>query len=426
MKKTLIIILTITFFITSCNEEFIDPTRPVEEVVFSTRDGIVGAANGLQYLWTSNRTSNVYNVITANGFTTKELRLMNAGNNSEGDLEIGNNSIPTNNSIVRSLWTQCFVIKLQSEKILNKIDILNVEVEKATVFTHASLLKAMSLITLIQFYEKIPLKSEKNATFNTRQEVINTSIDLLKATEPYLDKATGFKGLINNSINYKNTVYAMLARTYLMNGDYDNALIYAEKVNLNVKSVFIYDLINTNPIADISIITNNVFQPINRTLGLPPDLAPNISDKRLDFYLKSDVNPVRAAGFFDTTTKSIPLYLPGEMILIKAEVYARKNLFPEAIAELNKVLTKVAANDIYGIGAELPPYNDAITKTAILTEIYKNRCIEMYMSGLKLEDSKRFERPGAGTNNAERNRNWYPYPEMERNNNPNTPANPEI
>ncbi|MEG1229231.1 MAG: carbohydrate-binding protein SusD, partial [Flavobacterium sp.] len=78
------------------------------------------------------------------------------------------------------------------------------------------------------------------------------------------------------------------------------------------------------------------------------------------------------------------------------------------------------------IGANLAPYAGALTKPAILTEIYRNRCIEMYMSSLKLEDSRRFDRPGAGTAGAERNRNWYPYPDSERNNNTNTPPDPAI
>lgn len=114
------------------------------------------------------------------------------------------------------------------------------------------------------------------------------------------------------------------------------------------------------------------------------------------------------------------------MMLIKAEGYARKDNLSQAIIELDKVLTKTAAADTYGIGANLAPYTGAVTKPAILTEIYRNRCIEMYMSSLKLEDSRRFERPGAGTDGAERNRNWYPYPDSERNNNTNTPPDPAI
>jgi hypothetical protein len=48
------------------------------------------------------------------------------------------------------------------------------------------------------------------------------------------------------------------------------------------------------------------------------------------------------------------------------------------------------------------------------------------MLGLALEDSRRFGRPGPGTPNAERSRNFYPYPQQERDGNPNTPADPTI
>jgi hypothetical protein len=41
------------------------------------------------------------------------------------------------------------------------------------------------------------------------------------------------------------------------------------------------------------------------------------------------------------------------------------------------------------------------------------------MSGLKLEDMRRFGRP-----EAERKRNFFPYPFSERDNNPNTPDDP--
>jgi hypothetical protein len=46
------------------------------------------------------------------------------------------------------------------------------------------------------------------------------------------------------------------------------------------------------------------------------------------------------------------------------------------------------------------------------------------MSGFRLEDSRRFNRPGPGAANAERNRNFYPYPDQERLLNPNTPPDP--
>ena len=58
--------------------------------------------------------------------------------------------------------------------------------------------------------------------------------------------------------------------------------------------------------------------------------------------------------------------------------------------------------------------------------MYKQRSAELYLSGQRLEDSRRFGRPAPPANLAERSRNFYPYPQQERVNNPNTPADPAI
>ncbi|HET6724097.1 MAG TPA: RagB/SusD family protein, partial [Chitinophagaceae bacterium] len=85
-----------------------------------------------------------------------------------------------------------------------------------------------------------------------------------------------------------------------------------------------------------------------------------------------------------------------------------------------KVVTKTPASDIFGVGADLPPLV-ALTQPQILDQIYKHRSIELYMSGLKLEDMRRFQR-----STTERTRNLLPYPFLERDNNPNTPPDPSF
>lgn len=405
---------------TSCNEEFVDPTQPSQEDILNSRDGLIGAANGLQQLWSTTRLSPVYTIITANGFTTKELRLINAGNADEGELSIGGTFLTSKNGLTNNLWSQCLVIKSESQKIIDNIDVITVENEKASVFVHASIFKAMALGTLIQFFESVPIKTMVNAPFNSRAEVLDETIATLKATEPYLTNANGFTGLVTG-IKYKNTVNALLARYYLMSGKFTEALQYADLVDLTSKSTFNYDAVSNNPIAFNSILTNNVYQPLDRTFGLPSGLEPTNADNRIDFYITAGSNPTTAAGFFNSNTKAIPVFLPGEILLIKAEAYARQtpNMLTEAKIELDKVLTKIAANDAFGIGANLPAYSGTMDQPSILTEIYRNRCIELYMSGLKFEDSRRFNRP-----TTERNRNWYPYPDSEKFNNTNTPADP--
>jgi hypothetical protein len=228
-------------------------------------------------------------------------------------------------------------------------------------------------------------------------------------------------------IELANTLQALKARYLLFSGDYVGALAAANAVDLAVKSTMNFDAVTPNPIFTVSTSTNNVFQVLDSTFGLPPALAPDAGDQRIPFYMT--VNPTiaprwRINGFASSLSSSWPIYLPSEMTLIKAECYARQappNLV-NAIIELNKIRTKTAGTDPFGLGANTAVYAGAVNQTAILTEIYRQRCIELYMQGFKLEDSRRFERPM--TPNVEKRRNFFPYPFRERDNNPNTPADP--
>jgi hypothetical protein len=117
------------------------------------------------------------------------------------------------------------------------------------------------------------------------------------------------------------------------------------------------------------------------------------------------------------------------MLLIRAEAYARKNDLTDAVTELNKVRTSTAAaaTTLTGLplsppGAGLPAYSGPLASEAILLDIYRNRLIELAYQGFRLSDSRRFGRPGPGTPGAERNRNFFPYPRVERENNSSTPA----
>ena len=413
-------------FFTSCDEEFLDPTRPSEEDVFSSRDGLVGVANGLQSRFSVGRQSPYgYALITANGFTTGEFGIQQAGNLDEVAMYAGSGEVLPNNGIVSNIWAQSLIINSEAQKVINNISRIGSPVEKASILAHASIFKALALGNLIQYFEKVPIATTKNASFNTRAEVLAEVIRTLKSTESTLSSATGFVGLVGN-INYTNTVNALLARFYLMSGDLDNAFTYATLVNLNVKSNFVFDAVNNNAIAATAFLVANNYQPVGRSLGLPTALQPVAADGRINFYINpiSTPNAVKGAGFWDNVSKSVPVYLPGEMILIRAEVLARKSQFVPAVTEINRILQKTAAADAWGVGANLPAYSGALDQASLLTEIYRNRCIELFMSGLKLEDTRRFGRPAAGTAGAERNRNWYPYPDSERFNNSNTPPNP--
>jgi hypothetical protein len=238
-------------------------------------------------------------------------------------------------------------------------------------------------------------------------------------------------------------VKALLARYYNMLAKlpgvaYDDAagtkaLAAANAVTLSAKSVFNFsEASNTiNPIGE-QILTVNVYGVIDSALGLRNGLQPDLSDGRLAFYLtrstvyNPNTNVLTAKGFVNSKTAAFPVYLPGEMTLIKAEIYARKNDLTNAKAELDNILTKAPTADPFGVGANQPAYSGAMDQSSLLQEIYRQRRIELFMQGFELEDSRRFERPAPETANEERNRTFYPYPNQERDNNTNTPANPDI
>ena len=299
---------------------------------------------------------------------------------------------------------------------------------------------------MAQYYEMIPLTTELNAGFSTRKDALIKVVQTLESVDAELQSgtvSTKFTSKVPAGIDLKNTVKALLARYYTMLAKlpgtaYDDAagtkaLAAANAVTLTAKSVFNFqETSNTiNPVAE-QVLTVNVYGVADSALGLKNGLQPDLADGRLAFYLtrSSVYNPITnvltAKGFVNAKAAAFPVYLPGEMTLIKAEIYARKNDLPNAKAELDKILTKTAAGDAFGIGANLPAYSGTMDQASLLQEIYRQRRIELFMQGFELEDSRRFERPAPKTPNEERNRTFYPYPNQERDNNPSTPANPSI
>jgi len=434
MKKYLfkvsILGLALTFGLASCQSEYLNPSSASETQVVNDPNGLIALCNGLQYRFTVSRTSPIYASVTAAGLTTKSLTVLNAGNADEDFLQKGGANVTETNSVVRNLWEQSNLVKANADLILNNVSKVSDPALKAYITAHASIFKAISLGTIAQFFEKAPIKVAENAVFNTRQEVLQEAVSLLESSASAVASTTApttFTNRIVGGIDYVNTAYALAARYYLMLGNNDKALEMANKVDLSKKSEFKFDEQSRNPIFETALSNINVYQPMDLNMGLPASLAPNTADKRIDFYFtsRSAISGVfRGKGFFTANSASIPVYLPGEVSLIKAEAFARKSDLTNAVIELNKVLTKTT--DVWGLGAGLSAYAGANTQEAVLTEIYRNRRIELFMSGLDLEDSRRFARPGFDKGaSAERSRNYYPYPSTERLNNPSTPSNPD-
>lgn len=429
-KKLSVCGLALLLAAQSCTFDYPNPNALTEEAVLTNTQGLLSASLGLRARYTLGGASGQYSALNANGLTTQELRVVNAGNADLAALELGGGTVVNLNPVVGNLWTNLNILNADAERIIRNVTNIPDPATRGYVQAHAHLFKALAVGTLAQFWEQIPANTVgfgQNAAFVPRREALQTAVRLcdeaiaLLGTTP---QPAAFTTTLGTNLDLPSCLNALSARYNGMLGNHDAAIAAAGRASLSVRSQFTFNNVAQNALFRSSFVTNNVTQT-RRLLGLAGVLAPAANDPRLSFHL---VNPAldlpAAKGFFASDADPVPFYLPGEMLLIRAEAFARSNRLPEAVTELNRVLTKT--DDPFGVNANLPAYSGPQTQEAVLLEIYRQRCIELYLTGLKLEDSRRFNRPGPGQTGAERNRNFYPYPFTERSNNPNTPADPAI
>ena len=410
----------------SCTKEYSDPSRATEDVVFSSPKGLTGVAVGLQRTYTSQRPGLLFSTITANGFVSNELVLLNPGNIPELQLSTGGGTIDGTNSILNQIWTNGNKIIYDANLVIANAGNLSDKGYASGLIGYATIFKALALGSMSTFWEQVPAEvGVQNTTFIPRVEGYNKAIaDIDNALAVISANAISptFLSTIPPGIDIPNTLNALKARYALFAGNYPVALAAANAVDLTKRSVFSFDATSLNPIFEISTSTNNVFQPIDAGFGLPAGLQPDPADKRIDFYTTQSPNIpplIRIKGFGAEGSTPFPIYLPSEMTLIKAEALARQPDLGNALIELNKVVTKTPASDPFGVGADLPALTGPYTQDQLLEQIYKHRSIELFMSGLRLEDMRRLNRPVA-----ERKRSFFPYPFTESDNNTNTPPNP--
>jgi starch-binding outer membrane protein, SusD/RagB family len=409
--------------LSSCQKEYLNPSTASETQVVTDVDGLVALANNLPLRYAVGRQSPGYTVIAVGGLTTKELTVLNAGNLDEDQLSRGGVGVDGNNAIVRNLWSQLNIVKGNSDLILNNLNKVADPGFKSGLQAYASIYRALAVGTMAQFWQQVTVETATNAKFVARDEALRQAIAILESAQASVATTpipASFNARMVTGLDIPNTINALIARYALFVGDNAKALAAANKVTASAKSFWSFDDVTRNPIWDVAFGNVNVFQPSSLNMGLPADLAPATADKRIDFFFTSRTATAgifKGKGFFTSNSSQMPIYLPGEMTLIIAEANARTNNLDAAVTALSSVLTK--KTDSWGIGADLPAYTGEKTSAAILTEIYRNRRIELFMSGMALEDSRRFGRPAT-----ERSRTWMPYPNIERDNNINTPENP--
>ncbi len=403
MKTTKIFItILIATLLFSCNKNFVNVNQPTQTQVLTTKAGLLGLAVGLRAHFS---TTTYSFIVMVPGLSTRELGDINTYT-TPAELVLGGTSLPDDNAGISGLWTNLLRDKGMAENILANVDAVAMDPgTKSGLTAYAKWFRAITLGYLVQNFKEVPIdnKLDGKAKFNSRKEVIDTCISLLQSAKADIAAqpvSTEFSNLFPN-IDLPNVINAFLARYNLFAGNYAAAITAADAVDLTSKSVWEYDGVTyKNPIymfADYNNLGGGVKAQAN--FGLTGKYIPEKGDGRIAFYLDSSnpiVEPqdvgghtvVYLRGFFDSMDKSIPIYLPGEMLLIKAEAYAQLGDLGKAVQFINAVREKT--NDVFGVDAGLGPWTgNATNKSDIMDEIFKQRSIELFMSGMRLEDSRR-------------------------------------
>lgn len=448
------ILLGFLLLLFSCQKEFTNTNEPREESVYSSVDGFLSVCIGLRVNYS---TSALRYAIYVPGITTREIGTTSTYQ-TPIDLSYGGTSLTNINTGVGSLFSGLLKNKGQAEDLIKNID--QVTMQDGTrngILAFAYYFKALDLCNLYQSFEQSPLMNsiDGDAVFSSNAEVLDEAIRLVLlakeninagVSEKFLDAIGDIKikdsdiAMEDSDMKMEECCDALLSRLYLYSGEYDLCISVSSGINLKSKSTFTFDNENYNPVYAFAVNGSPYLFPKDN-FGLSGTYQPDPNDGRYDFYL-SDPGHLELAelggdalksigGFFSAFDTPIPVYLPGEILLNMAEAYARDNDLVNAVTYLNRVMTKTG--DVFGVNAALPDQTTFLTslsKDDLLEEIYKNRCIELFFTGQRLVDSRRFHPNLVFTMSSdlesERNRNYYPYPQEERDNNTNCPADPEV
>jgi starch-binding outer membrane protein, SusD/RagB family len=386
-----------------CDLEVTDPNSPNESEIITNAAGLRNVGVGLQAEYGNELVDPVYisslvtDEIGAISAAFEGYRLVDAG------LAVDNDVGPSTET-----WAGQFdVISVANVLLENVPKVTTLQPGTASGLTAlAKLFKAMAFGNLLLVYERIPLEvglENTTPSFATRAEGMTRVLTLLNEarqgllTTPVSAEFT--TTVIAPGFNLANTIDAMIARYSLINGDLAGALAAAQRVDLNVFSEFRFAATDPNPLW-------NMWSNSGNSVRMRPEdrwrLAAEANDRRVAYFVTASTtniasntaSPLDDFVKYSSNIHSFPAYLPDEMRLIMAEVYARQNNLPLALIQLNTVRTQCTSAFDEPIAC-LPAYTAAqlATQQAMLDAILREREYELYLSGLRWSDLRRFGRP---------------------------------
>ncbi len=408
----------------ACDMDLTDPNNPSEELAVTTADGLRQVAIGLQAVYSNNLVDPVYTV----GLITDEIGAIPETFESYQDADLGREIDGTEGPSTGTWFGMYDVIRV-ANVVIDAADDVGLPAGYTSGLTAlGKFYKGLAFGQLYQIYERAPIMvgpNLSNPEFVSREALIDEALDLLNEARQHLQDTPAptefYSQVVANGFDLENSIDAMIARFSLMAERYDDALTAAQRVDQTVFSEFRFEGLDANPLWNMWYASGNAYA-LRAEEAFWADADPE--DQRWAYWVAEAEITSPSAGElalddvlrYMQRSDSYPVYLPDEMKLIQAEVYARDgNLnLPQALALVNEVRTQ-CDSPLPEPVACLPALTttDVPTPGAMLDAILEERGYELYLQAVRFADLRRFNEPVKYT--------FMPIPVAECDRNTNTP-----
>lgn len=376
--------------------ELTNPNAPTEQAALSTIPGLIATSLGMQDQFAAS----ILTYVRAPALITDEWGTASKSLAADQSLFTGEGIDPTF-GVVSSPYYATYRIARTADAIIAAVPRLSGLSPgfAAGLTANAKLFKAMALGMAALQYAQLPVDAgATGAPLVPRAQALAEVIRLLESArtdlQPY--SAADLSGFTTRAVStgfeVRSTIDAMLARYYLYSAQYQQAIDAANRVDLGKVSLLTYPDPDVNPIYNYSVVAGYVAPLRSWADQAEP------GDRRVSFWVDPAGTPpngnpptLRLLPFrlYGTRNAPFPVYLPGEVLLIRAEAQARLNNLPAAVADINAVRTKSGTASTPG--AQLPPLTPAQLNTLerVLAQIAYERRYELFSQGLRWEDLRR-------------------------------------
>ena len=415
----------------ACSLDLQNPNSPTEDQVTTSVDGVIALATGLQGRFAQSYGNFAYMA----GLVTDEFSATSAALISISDAEQG--AVAPGTAIADNVFNSVYRTVRTADDLLTGSNALADQIDPGTrsgLRALAYAIKGEALGEALQSYQKIPIETfgvtapayvGRDLALPYVRALIDSAAAEIAATppSPFFNAS-----ILTPGVSLPNVIQLFRARYARIANDDATALAASNLVARSgpaALSVLTFPAPAVNFYANVTGGTNGIAVRRQWRTSMPPQ------DQRFSYFVTPSTTLTGRIGAsidpwnrYANPQAPLPVYMPDEALLIKAEALANQNQLPQAQAVLDSVRTDcTGGRGIDDPKACLSPLGAPLSRDELLAEIYLQRKYELLGTGSRWEDTRRRNAiigPVAAPNvPTSGQRCWLPYAVGDRNANPN-------